>query len=388
MKRWLLFILVPLLGLLVTGCNLNTAPTSTPIAGGVPTVEQGTVISATSSVPTSTPQSATGNALPTGTLILMQLGKPIAQLPTGQTTALPQERFGAMASPNGRYGVRVTQSNNKSNLVLVDFGAGQTEQTKDVPQGAGLSGPSVTWKEDSSAFAFFDFPPPDNPKASSGVISYYDLGSGQTKQLVPAPQQAGTIATSIAFSPDGKYLLYAVSPATAEGTGGPDSKLYLFDTTNSQSTQIPATAARFSQWLKNSQGFIALQTDPKGVSQVVVYNLTALNAPKVLTPANFADFLVDGSPDGKYLAVTSSPTGQNNQAANIYIMNIDGTNRKTLTKFNTIDQSITALVWGLDGIYYSLSGTGSTDTTWRMGLQGENPTQVAQGTLDSIIGAH
>lgn len=390
MKRWLLFILS--LGLLVAvaGCNLSdqSGPTATPIAGGVPTIEQGTVVAATSSIPTSTAQSGGSGGLPTGTLILMQVGKPIAQLPNGQTLSLPSERFGVQGSPNGRYGVRVTQVNDKLALVLVDYGSDPNGTTKEVPQAAGLSGPSVTWKEDSSGFAYFDFPPPDNPKSANGAISYYDIGSGQTKVLVPKPQEAGMIATSIAFSPDGKYLLYAVSPANAEATGGPDSKVFLFDTSANKSTLVPTAAARFNQWLKSSQGFLATRSDPSGVSQILLYNLTDLNNPKVLTPANTIDYLVDSSPDGKFLAVTSNPAGQTAQPPNVFIMGLDGSNRKALTKFNTVDQSITALVWGLDGIYYSLSGTSSTDTTWKMSLDGTNQIQVAQGTLDSIIGAH
>src|SRR5204863_244724 len=104
--------------------------------------------------------------------------------------------------------------------------------------------------------ACFDFPPANNPKAGNTPIWYYDVGSGQTKELVPAPKEAGTVGASISFSPDGRYLLYAVGSANAEGVGGPGSKLFLFDTSNNQTMPVPADAAGFSQWLKDSKGFV------------------------------------------------------------------------------------------------------------------------------------
>ncbi len=390
MKRWSIpiSILIPILAVLLTACNLSVGSPATTATPAPTAISTGTVIAATSSIPTSTPQQALGGKLPIGTLILTQVGKPIAQLPNRQTITLPPERFGAQGSPNGQYGIRFNQANNLIDITLVDFGTNQAGQAKDVPQGKGLHGPGVTWKDDSSGFAFFDSPPPNNPKATNGNILYYDVAGGQTKELVPAPKEAGTIASSIAFSPDGRYLLYATGLATAEGIGGPGSKLYYLDTSNNQSAPVPAGAVGFNQWLKDSKGFVAMRTDQKGVSQVVVYSLASLSKPNVITPANTADFLIDLSPDGKWIGVTSTPTGTTASTANIFIMNLDGSNRKQLTKFNTLDQTITALIWGNDGIYYGLSGADNKDTTWRMDLDGSNATQIAQGTLNTIIGAH
>jgi sugar lactone lactonase YvrE len=390
-RRALKYPVLGLLLVLLTACNLTSQggdqPTSIP---GAPTANTttGTIVAATSSIPTSMPQSTTGNKLPPGALILTQVGKPIAQLPNRQTISLPNDRFGAQGSPDGRFGVRFDRTGTTTKLVLVDYAADPNGQAKDVPQGQALNGPGVTWKEDASGFAFFDFPPANNPKAANTPIWYYDAGSGQTKELVPAPKEAGTVATTISFSPDGKYLLYAVGSANAEGMGGPGSKLFLFDTGNNQASNVPAEAAGFSQWLKDSKGFISTRTDQSGVSQVTVYNLPDLTKPKVVTPTKTSDFLVDLSPDGKRMVITSTPAGQNTQVANIWMMNVDGSSRKQMTQFNTVDQTITALIWGNDGIYYSLSGADNKESTWRMDLDGKNATQVAQGTLNAIIGAH
>ncbi len=392
MKRWPVSVLISVVGLLLTACNLTSPVESTPgITGVPPTVEKGTVVAATSSIPTSTPQTATGSRLPVGTLILTQRAKPIAQLPGPgrQTIAVTEERLGAQASPDGRYGVRFDRKDKVTDLALVDFSADPANQAKDIPQGKGLSGPGITWKDDSSGFAFFDFPAPDNAKASSGAISYYDVSSGQTKQLVPPPNQAGTIAASIAFSPDGKYLMYTVGSASGEGIGGPGgpgSKASLLDTSTGQSIQLPADTFGFNQWLRDSKGFVTVRGDPSGLSQVYTYSLSDLAHPRLITPSNTSDFFVDLSPDGKRIVTTSTAAKQTNQPANIFIMNLDGSSRKQLTKLDTVDQTITALIWGNDGIYYSLSGADNTEATWRMDLDGSNATQVAQGTLIAIVG--
>jgi hypothetical protein len=370
------------LALVLSACNLSQQPpTSSDSAAG-----NGTVIAATSSIPTSTP-AGNGGGLPTGTLILVQVGNALAQLPnsSGQTIGLPTERFGSQASYDARYGVRYVKNNNATDLVLVDF-SNAADQGKPVPQGSGLSGPAVTWKADNSGFAFYDFPTTGAPKVTG--IQYYDLASGQTKTLVPAPAEAGSIAASVAFSPDGKYLIYAVGKSGGEGIGGPDSKLFIFDTSNNQSAQLPATAINFNQWVSDSKTFIAQRFDQKGSNQVLIFSLADLNNPRVVTPANTADYLVDASPDSKFLVVTSAQlNNQGQQPTQIYMMNLDGSNRKALTQFASADQTLTGLVWASDGIYYSVTNADGKDTTWRMDLNGANATQVAQGTLNGIIGA-
>jgi WD40 repeat protein len=396
MKRslpiWAISIAVLSLGVLA--CSLiGQAAGNSNTAGDQATSANGTIIAVTSSIPTAT-AGATSNALPPGTLILMQLGRPIAQPlnASGQTISLPAEHFGSQASPDGRYGVAI---NADHSLSLVDFTVSTppsatanatTPSGQAIPQGTGMKDPHITWKPDSSGFAFFDFSP--SAQAGAGAIYYYDLASKQTKPLVSAPAQSGMIATSIEFSQDGKYLAYATGSAGAEGVGGPDSKLFVLDTTSNQSTPLPAGLFGFTRWLRDSQSFIVRRLDKQsGTSQFVVYSLASLNNPKVLTPANTSDFLVDISPDGKHIVVSTAPKGRG-QVTNIAIMNLDGSNRKALTKFTAADQSTTGLVWGNDGIYYSVQSADNKVTTWRIDLDGSNATQIAQGTLIAIVGIH
>jgi WD40-like Beta Propeller Repeat len=396
-KHWQSVQSIALLALVLVvpslACSLGSSSATPDAVGGavLPTLVQGTVISATSSIPTATPVPPTtgGRILASGTLIVTQLSNTLAQTTAsgGQTVTLSNEQFGAQASPDGHYGVRFTRSGTLTDLTLVDFSITDTTASKDIPQGKGLSAPNVTWKDDSSGFAFYEVPF-DTTRNASG-IRYFDVTSGQTKQLTPAATQPGTIAASIAFSPDGKSLVYALS--NTAGTGASGNQLFMLDTSANRNTPLPAGANAFNQWLRNGQGFIATQIDAQSASKIVVYMLSDLANPRVITPANITDSLVDISPDGKFIVVTSAPSvpaGQPAAIANIAIMNLDGSSRKVLTNFSNPDQSITALVWGNNGIYYSITSADNTNTTWRMDLDGSNQAQVAQGTLNSIVGVN
>src|SRR5258708_17507878 len=72
-------------------CSLGGGASAPEPVGVLPTVEQGTVISATSSIPTATPLPTTGGRmLPSGTLIVTQLGNTLAQMPgTGGPNPTP-----------------------------------------------------------------------------------------------------------------------------------------------------------------------------------------------------------------------------------------------------------------------------------------------------------
>lgn len=362
--------------LALAGCGSGPA---TPPAPAANTPSGGEVAVA----PTSRPQDTA--VFPVGTLILTQLSRPVAQTPGGQVIALTDDRFGTRGSPNGRYGVRFKAAANTFDLELVDYST-NPPTAKAIPDGTGFTGPGVTWKNDSSGFAFFDFPSTMPGGQTARTIFYYDLASGQTRRLI-SDVASGKIAASVRFSPDGKYLLYTVSDANAEGVGGPGSEAFLLDTTTNQSSPLPPESLiGFSQWLRDSSGFIALRGDPAtGRNAVYVYSLGSLLAPKTLTPANASDLLIDTSPDGKWLVVSSS-AGEDS-AANIFIMGVDGASRRQITQFTDVEQNVTALEWGTDGIYYSLTGVDNQDTTWRMDLDGKNPTQLTTGTLQRLIGA-
>ncbi len=338
--------------------------------------------SAYQAAPTSV-SAAGSNLLPSGTLILSQKNQLIAVQPNGKPVSLTPERYGPQAAGNGKIGVRFEAANNAVNLLLVDNATGQA---KPIPQATGLSSPQITWKRDGSGFAYFDLVAPGKTVPNAGAILYYDAASNATKVLIPAPA-AGQIATSIAWSPDGRYLLYSVGQAGAEGAGGPNTKPFLFDSTSGASTALPQDAAGFNQWDRAGKGFLAQRGDiASGVNQIVYFGLDALTQPKALTPASTLDLLADISPDGKRIVVSSATISKTTQIANLYIMNLDGSSRRAITDFKANDQAITALVWGLDGIYYSLSGAGG-DTTWRIDLDGKNARQVAIGTLIDIIGS-
>ncbi len=376
MKR---VMIIALLGVLL--CVGASVTVDQAFAQAVPTAPP----AATSSVPTSTPAAPNSKALPNGTLILLQKNQAIALPPNKQPIALKPEQFGAQASGDYRFGVRYTHAtadpNSPSNLLFVDNTSGQT---KPIPGGTNLGAPGVTWKRDGSGVAVFDQQPaPNAPNA--GAILYYDVASGQSQVLIapPAPNQT---ATPIGWSPSGRYLIYVAGGAGVEGAGAPSLKVFLYDATTKQSTALPADATGFVAWDRASTGFFAQKGDiASGTSGFVYFGIAAPTTPKALTPAKTLDFLIDVSPDNKQIVVSSSATGTGAAAVNLYTMNFDGSNRAAITTLKITDQSITALVWGADGIYYSLSGK-SDSTTWRIGADGKNAQQIAVGTLLAIVG--
>ncbi len=388
MRRWWVMCgLGCVLSLVLTACGGGASgPVATGTGAAVPpTLDRATVV-ATSAAPTAVAQAMTGDAFPAGTLILTQVGNPVAQLPNRQTISLTDERFSKQAAVNGRYGVRFKRAASLLDLELVDFAA-TPNAVKAIPQGQGFSEPVVTWREDSAGFAFFDFVAPDKLKNIRRTIFYYDVASGQTRQLLPERPADGKLAASIAFSPDGRFLLYAENNADSEGIGGQDGQTFLLDMTNSQTQPLPQ-AVGFNQWLRDGKGFITIRSDQNNViNQVFVFNFADLGNPKMVTPAGYSDGFVDVSPDGKRLIVSSAKTGPNGptEAANIYMQNPDGSNRRKLTNFTDVEQNITQVIWGNDGIYYSVFGA-SGPTAWRMDLDGTNAKEIAKGDLNAIVG--
>ncbi len=326
-----------------------------------------------------------GEGLPLGTLILSQLNQQIAQRPDGRQIRLGEDRYGAQASPNGRYGVKFVSNGATFDLVVTDYEA-TPPNARPVPEGANYLAPGVTWAADSSGFAFFDFPAAlgNVAPASARTLRYFDVAAGQTRTLITEAAQNRVVA-AIAFSPDGRYLLYTVSDAQAEGVGGPGAAAFVLNMTTGSSFPLTGVSLLgFAGWLRDSSGFLTLRIDPKtGNNGVVLYRLNALAQPARLTPSEVADFLVSTSPDGRRLIVSSSVEG----IPALFMMNTDGTGRRQIATFNTPNTVITGLVWGNDGLYYSLAGTGNLDTVWRADLDGKNAAQIGIGTLLAVIGA-
>lgn len=391
MKRWLSPLKTMIVGVccaaLVAGCG-GQAPAATPVAatpglGGQPTVESGTTIASTSAVPTSTAAASTmGESLPFGSLILSQRDQFVAQLPGGRTIALAADRIPPIGSPNGRYGIRYVTNGDKVDIVIADYSA-TPAAVKTIPNGTALISPAAIWRDDSGGVAFADIPMPDQVAQSKRMVYFFDLASGQTRELANETQTPNTYPVPVAFSPDGKYLVYLL------GTGGLESdgtlQIVMLDTNTGQKTPLPLGQSAFNQWLRDSSGFIAQDSQ----ARIVVYRLNALQTPVVLTPDGQTDLYPTLSPDGKFIAVASiaaRPAADQPPTNNVFLMNLDGTSRRQITEFTDAQQSLTGLIWGSDGIYYSLFTGDSLDTVFRMDLDGKNPAQVAQGALLGIAG--
>ncbi len=370
MKRWLPLVLIAMLFL--AGCGSGPAQTNTPPAPAT-------------AAPPATATPPQNLILQSGTLLLVQSeqSRTIAQTPDLKLVRIDEDdRLGRQGSPDGRYGVRYVSESGAVSLYLIDYGA-NPPSSKPIQSGSGFTGPAVTWRPDSAGFSFFNIPTTVQTGGPARTIFYYEIASGATRALIPEVA-AGLIPSSISFSPDGKYLAYAVSKADSEAIGGPDSQPFIAEVASGKTTALAAgTLTGFNQWLMDSSGFIALQSDAKSkLRGVYLYKLNALGAPTRLTPDSTEDLLVSLSRDGKFIAVTST-VGK--QIANVYTMNLETKNRRQITQFTDPDQTLTQLIWGNDGIYFSLTNTTQT-STWRMGPDGSSQTKVAEGTLQAIIG--
>lgn len=367
----------------------GAAPASDSANGAAnagPTPEAGTVIAATLSVPTSAPSVATGQSLPAGTLIVFQNNQPIALTPNGNSIALSDDRFGAQGSPDGRFGVRFVINGNAVDLALVDYTAA-APQVKEIPNGKGLSAPTLTWKDDSSGFAFFDFPSPDRVATSNRSLFYFDIASGQTRELIKAP--GGTVIPAAkAFSPDGNSLIYTQVDALADLGSSALPPVFLLNVGNGAATTLPPQIGlSFNQWLKDSSGFVTIQQGDGNAPQVAqVWRLNALNAPQTVTPSGYSDRLLDLSPDGKRIVVSSDTVGVALTATNLFMMSLDGSDRRPITTYTDPQQTIGAVVWGADGIYFTLYGADNAQVTNRVDLDGNNLKKAADGSLFGIIG--
>jgi Tol biopolymer transport system component len=386
MQRWRSsLVLIVGAGLILTACggNATNLPPVATVNQAPPTAENGIV--STADVPTSTPASnATGQVLPPNTLVLAQLEQFVAQLPDSKLLTLSPDRIPPLGSPDGRYGVLYAPKDGAVDLTLGDYSA-IPATTKAIPSGTGLTSPSVIWREDSTGFAFSDFPAPDKVAQAKKVIYYYDLASGQSQELINESQTPNSFPIPVAFSPNNTYLIYLLTGGAE--TGSVSYQVVLYDLNTKQKTPLSLGQAAFGQWLADSSGFLATAVDPQsGASALVLYRLNALASPQTITPPATTDVWSDISPDGKFLAVVSAAAGTAQSSYNIFIMGVDGSNRRQLTQFNDPQQSITALVWGNDGIYYSVFNGEDFDAVWRMDLDGKNAKQVAQGTLQRIVG--
>ncbi|MBX3083867.1 MAG: hypothetical protein KF716_19690 [Anaerolineae bacterium] len=385
MQRWRSsLVLIAGAALILTACGGNsTLPPVATLDQSQPTTESGIV--ATDAVPTSTPASgATGQVMSPNTLVLAQLEQFVAQLPDTKILTLSADRIPPSGSPDGRYGVVYTAQNGLVDLTLTDYST-TPAATKAIPSGNALTSPSITWREDSTGFAFADLPAPDKVAQAKKIVYYYDLASGQTQELLTEAQSPSSFPVPVAFSPNNAYLMYLVTGGAE--TGSVSYQAVLFDMNTKQKTPLSLGQAAFSQWLADSSGFLTSASDPQtGASALVVYRLNALSTPQTITPVAVTDVWSDISPDGKFIVVVSAASGSAQSVYNIFMMGLDGSNRRQLTQFSDPQQSITALVWGNDGIYYSVFSGEGLDTVWRMDLDGKNAKQVAQGTLLRIIG--
>ncbi|MFN7211079.1 MAG: hypothetical protein ACK4P1_11935, partial [Aggregatilineales bacterium] len=131
---------------------------------------------------------ATGERLPSGSLIVVQGGQERAILTDGRSIALAEPQQGSRGAPNGAYGVAFAPNEGVFDIALVDYSQ-NLPRVREIPEGRGLINPIILWQPDSSGFAFYDFPLLGGVQSPLETLYYYRVSDGERRALLSAAQE-------------------------------------------------------------------------------------------------------------------------------------------------------------------------------------------------------
>lgn len=131
-------------------------------------------------------------------------------------------------------------------------------------------------------------------------------------------------ASSVAWSPDGKFIVYS-------GNG-----MYIANADGSNARKLTERGGGDMDWSPDSQSIVFASS-----GDIYKVNVDGTNEQN-LTSGTQSDQAPDWSPDGKFIVFASSP--ESNQAPDLYVMNADGSNLRQLTNSPTIWEA--APSWG------------------------------------------
>ncbi|PJF37093.1 MAG: hypothetical protein CUN49_02065 [Candidatus Thermofonsia Clade 1 bacterium] len=359
MRRLLFAVLV----LLLAACS------SAPSVPSVPPPTQAALLS------------ASGERLPSGTLILAKDGAQRALLPDGRTIELAEAQQNGRAAPNGALGVLLIPNDGAFDLALVDYSA-DPPAVRQVPEGRRLLNPMILWQPDSSGFAFYDLPPFVGVRGNLANLYYHSLSDARSRALLSTALNDARIA-ALAFSPNGLYLLYSLLNENSEALGAQSGTGYLLNLLGGQPIALPREALLgFSDWLGDSSGFLSVRTDLQtGRGYLVRYLLAQLAEPQRLTAESENVTLAASAPDGQQIAiVTRAADG----TSTLSVLAPNQSARRELHRV-PVGQGFSALVWSApEALYFSVSSA-EGDQTWRIAPSGGAPTRLAEGLLQQVV---
>jgi len=215
------------------------------------------------------------------------------------------------------------------------------------------------------------------PYISNGDIYVGDPVTGATRMLVASPRGHG--ASAPGFSPDGTRIAFfrdvpsdlAVDPLPVD--------MFVVRDNGAELTRITASPFKkvvWATWTPDSRSLAVIHTE-NGVNQLDLLDADGARAPKRLEAAVGADSIHFRPPDGKEVLFRALV----NLKYGLYVMNVDGTNIRTLeepTVPSDLDQHLNYLAYTADGariLYQSAVPIGRPDSCcelWVMNADGSD----------------
>jgi len=307
-------------------------------------------------------------------------------------------------SPDGRTIAYVRKSNDimsdkaRPTIWLVDVATGQQ---RPLEAGSG-SYFSPRWSPDGTRLAYVAAVDGGSPQ-----LFVRWMASGESARITGLPDGP----SSLAWSPDGRRIAYSMfvpdeamklgsAPAKPEGAKWADplqvisavtyrsdddgyykpgyQQIFWVPSDGGAPTQLtfgPTNAGALVSWTPDSRSVLFsanLGKDwERNVNEAEIYRVSIDGgAPAVLTNRKGPDLEPAVSPDGRMIAYDGfDDVGHVNQDTKLYVMNLDGSNRRVLT--TGLDRAVSSPLWAADSrsIYVKYDDHGSVRVS-RVGLDG------------------
>lgn len=281
--------------------------------------------------------------------------------------------FGLHDSPNGRWIAVDVSCEATSHTLLLEIVTGQTRPAEPHPWRESFF---LNWAPDGDSFVLRVDPIGDD------IILLINAGNGQFERMDTPP-----FTYDIAFSPDGKRVLYAVSRGLGFG-----SEVWVMDRNGRNREQIisdPAHIIAYPRWSPTGEATayvrMADSNVPFTVGELVLADGNGRNE-QVVAPADAGHGYPPGwSPDGRQVAFVARENPEDSAAdviasyleSNVYLVDAASGSVRAVTQF---EGALTdGPAWSPDGAWLAFStNAGGVADVWLVEVASSEIQQVTQ----------
>jgi hypothetical protein len=164
-------------------------------------------------------------------------------------------------------------------------------------------------------------PPPTSSASRLGPVAYVTAGSLDIREpdgrVVSVPLPTGGVPSELAWSPDGRWMSFLLTPKPPAGApfDVQPPQLWVAAATGSPIREISSAGQNVgaTAWRPGSAETIAFDSNADNSNRSELYVATVGSAPHVVTSGRFISSFV-WSPDGMTLAVAAAVAGRNGSA--------------------------------------------------------------------------